>query len=101
MKRILAAIAALFIAFGALAQARVASDGKSSVRITLDVCTAQPVLALIPEIYRNVVRDATSTLDGKEWHACWFMDGDKVHLLYEDGDQGLMPFSWFKLEENA
>jgi hypothetical protein len=35
---------------------------------------------------------------GHRYHACWIVDGDSAHLLYEDGDQGLVPLADFKPE---
>jgi hypothetical protein len=101
MKRLFLALVALLFAIPALADKRVTTFGGNVVRLSTEVCTAAPVLALIPKKYHNVVRDATATLNGKQWHACWFVDGEDAHMLYEDGDQGLIPLALFTKEKDA
>lgn len=101
MRKFAVLIAALFLALPALADTFVGTSGRDLVRLSTAVCTHAPVLSLIPEKYRSVVRDATAEIDGKTWRACWFVDGDSAHLLFEDGDQGLLPLGMFKLEKSA
>jgi hypothetical protein len=42
------------------------------------------------------MKDASAVVDGQPFRACWIVDGDSAHLLYEDGDQGLIPLADFK-----
>jgi hypothetical protein len=40
-------------------------------------------------------------VQGQSFKACWLVDGSDAHLLYEDGDQGLIPLSEFKAPRSA
>lgn len=95
MKHVLYLIAALMCG-GAVADG-VASNGKDSVRITGAPCPAA-IVAMVPEQVREFVRAAFAKVDGKSYSACWIVRGDFAHLLYEDGDQGLIPLRDFRNE---
>jgi hypothetical protein len=95
----IAAIVAVFAAgCAAVSQghALTATNGKDTVRVTDQPCTSQIVLRMVNPQYREVLRDATATVRGQAYRACWFVDVDHAHLLYEDGDQGLVPLADFK-----
>jgi hypothetical protein len=47
------------------------------------------------------MKDANAVVDGQPFRACWIVDGDAAHLLYEDGDQGLIPLADFKQPTSA
>ncbi|HWI81063.1 hypothetical protein [Ramlibacter sp.] len=40
--------------------------------------------------------DATAQISGQAFQACWVIDGQTARLVYEDGDEGLVPLSEFK-----
>jgi hypothetical protein len=88
--------AAALLAAPALAEEVVASNGKDSVRLSSAPCTSEPVLGLLKPGFRSMLKDATAVVQGQTFKACWIVDGDAAHLLYEDGDQGLIPLSEFK-----
>jgi hypothetical protein len=88
--------AAALMAAPALAEEVVASNGKDSVRLSSGPCTSQQVLGLLKPGFRSMLKDATAVVQGQTYRACWIVDGDSAHLLYEDGDQGLIPLSEFK-----
>jgi hypothetical protein len=75
----------------------VASNGEDSVRLSDQPCTSEKVLNLLPPSLRVLVHDASATVQGELYKACWVIDGDAAHLLYEDGDQGLVPLSDFMM----
>jgi hypothetical protein len=50
---------------------------------------------------RAALRDATAVVQGKTFKACWSVEGQAAHLLYEDGDQGLIPLRDFKIPISA
>jgi hypothetical protein len=75
----------------------VASNGEDSVRISDQPCTSEKVLNLLPPSLRVLVHEASATVQGQLFKACWVIDGDAAHLLYEDGDQGLVPLSDFRM----
>jgi hypothetical protein len=75
----------------------VASNGDDSVRLSDQPCSSEPVLNRLPPNVRVLVHDAVALVRGESYKACWVIDGDAAHLLYEDGDQGLVPLSDFRL----
>lgn len=58
-------------------------------------CTNAAVLAHIAPVFHGKMMAARAKVDGRDYAACWIRDGDSVHLVYEDGDQGLVPLSDF------
>lgn len=88
--------AAVLIATPALADEVVASSGSDSVRLSNAPCTSVAVLARLKPQFHSVLRDASATVQGQTYKACWVVEGSSAHLLYEDGDQGLIPLSDFK-----
>ncbi|AMO23547.1 hypothetical protein GCM10027034_39360 [Ramlibacter solisilvae] len=78
----------------------VASNGEDSVRLSDQPCTSQKVLDRLPPNLRVLVHEATAEVQGQLFKACWVIDGDVAHLLYEDGDQGLVPLSDFRMPDD-
>lgn len=93
--------AAALLAAPALADEVVASNGNDSVRLSDSPCTSQQVLNLLEPSMRRALRDASAIVQGQAFKACWIVHGDAAHLLYEDGDQGLIPLSDFKIPKSA
>lgn len=88
--------AAALAAVPALADELVASNGQDSVRLSDKPCSSQEVLKQLTPRFRDQMKDASAVVDGQPFRACWIVDGDSAHLLYEDGDQGLIPLADFK-----
>jgi hypothetical protein len=44
---------------------------------------------------------ADTRINGKRFFACWRSVIDVVHLVYEDGDQGLVPAAFFEEDPGA
>ena len=95
MRFALLCVAAL-LAAPALADEVVANSGEDSVRLSDSPCTNPQVLARLEPSLRPTLRDATAVVQGQSFKACWVVHGNAAHLLYEDGDQGLIPLSDFK-----
>jgi hypothetical protein len=93
--------AAALAAAPALAEEVIASSGTDSVRLSDKPCTSQQVLALLEPSLRPALRDASAVVQGQLFKACWVVHGDAAHLLYEDGDQGLIPLADFKIPKSA
>lgn len=93
--------AAALVAAPALADELVASNGNDSVRLSNGPCTSQAVLNQLKPQFREAMHDATALVDGQSFKACWTVHGDAAHLLYEDGDQGLIPLTDFKIPKSA
>lgn len=95
MRFALLCVAAL-VAAPAFADEVVASNGNDSVRLSDSPCTSKQVLSLLDPSLRPALRDASAVVQGRSFKACWIVHGDAAHLLYEDGDQGLIPLADFK-----
>ena len=96
MKSALLWAAAAMIAAPVLADELVASNGQDSVRLSDKPCSSDQVLQQLTPKFREQMKDASAVVDGQNVRACWIVDGDAAHLLYEDGDQGLIPLADFK-----
>jgi hypothetical protein len=66
-------------------------EGDDEVRISEAPCQYGAVLMRLEPAKREVYQKATARLAGKVFFACWRTMGNVVHLVYEDGDQGLIP----------
>ena len=93
--------AAALAAAPVLADELVASNGSDSVRLTDRPCSSDQVLQQLTPKIREMMKDASATVGGQQFHACWVVDGESAHLLYEDGDQGLIPLADFKQPTSA
>jgi hypothetical protein len=96
MKFALLCAAVALVAAPALADELVASNGQDSVRLSDKPCSNDQVLKQLTPKFREQMKDASAVVDGQNFRACWIVDGDSAHLLYEDGDQGLIPLTDFK-----
>jgi len=101
MKFALVLTAATLIAAPAFADEMVASNGKDSVRLSDKPCASEKILSQLKPSVRAVMRNASAVVQGQPYAACWVVEGDSAHLLYEDGDQGLIPLSDFKAPQTA
>lgn len=90
-------LAIAFIAVPALADAE-ARQGNDWVRITERPCVDLNVLEKIGLAMSNPLefRAATARVGGKSYAACWKPVRGGVALVYEDGDQGVIPLNHLK-----
>jgi hypothetical protein len=93
--------AAALLAAPAFADEVVASNGNDSVRLSDSPCTNPQVLSRLEPGVRTALRSASAVVQGQPYKACWIVRGDAAHLLYEDGDQGLIPLSDFRAPKAA
>lgn len=93
--------AAALLAAPAMADELVASNGQDSVRLTDKPCSSETVLQRLTPKFRELMRDANAVVNGQPFRACWIVHGDSAHLLYEDGDQGLIPLTDFRQPKSA
>jgi hypothetical protein len=89
--RTLLICAALAAAAPAFAQDLIARQGNDSVRLGDKPCTSDLVLGRLQPQQKQEYKAATAVVDGQTFQACWRPLGSAAHLLYEDGDQGLIP----------
>jgi hypothetical protein len=93
--------AAALMATPALADELVANNGNDQIRLSDSPCTSEQVLNRLKPQFRSILRDASAVVRGQSFKACWIVAGDSAHLLYEDGDQGLVPLADFKAPRSA
>ena len=92
-----AAIAAL-VAAPAFAEDLVARQGNDSVRLSEASCQSKLVLSRLEPQTHEQFRAASAEFQGQNFVACWRMVGNVAWLLYEDGDQGIIPMVELKRE---
>ena len=93
--------AAVLAATPALAQDLVARQGNDSVRLADGPCTSQQVLARLQPRMHSQFKAALAVVEGRTFEACWRVAGNVAHLLYEDGDQGIVPMADLKPDLTA
>lgn len=93
----LLAAATVIAAANAQAQDLVVNEGRDSIRLTEAACSSEAVLQRIDPAERALFRTASATLQGQRYTACWSRLSTVVYLVYEDGDQGLVPLARLKV----
>jgi hypothetical protein len=85
----------------AFADDLVARNGSDSVRLGETPCTSELVLSRLEKQAHDHYKSASALVDGQNFVACWRVVGNAAHLLYEDGDQGVIPLAELKPELSA
>ena len=85
----------------AFAQELVARQGDDSVRLSDAACKSELVLGRIEPSTAKQYRAASAVFQGQRFQACWRMMGNAAYLVYEDGDQGIIPANELKPELSA
>lgn len=88
--------AVLLASAPAMANELVAYNGTDSIRLTEAECTNETVIRHLEPGTQSEFRAATAVLQGQSFTACWRAIPSAAHLVYEDGDQGLIPVSTLK-----
>jgi hypothetical protein len=94
---ILPALCAALLGPVAWAEDLVVNEGTDTIRISEAACDNEAVLSRIEPASRPLFRAASAVLQGQRYPACWSVLPNAVYLVYEDGDQGLVPFSKLKV----
>jgi hypothetical protein len=97
----IAILCAALLAAPAFADDLVARHGSDTVRLANSPCASAQVLEAVPVQMRDELHAASAQLQGQSFSGCWRMLGNAVHVLYEDGDQGLIPLTDLKPELRA
>lgn len=97
----LAVLCAALVVAPAFADDLVARHGSDTVRLADSPCAVEQVLELVPVQMREEFHAASAVLEGRNFSGCWRVMGNAVHLLYEDGDEGLIPLADLKPELRA
>lgn len=90
------AFALLLIAFPAMAGEMVARNGDDEVRIKEGPCVHAGTLALIQPADRQHFHPARGRFNGEDFFGCWRAANGGVQLVWEDGDQGVIPLQALK-----
>jgi hypothetical protein len=93
--------AAAFATTPSFAQELVARQGDDSVRLSEAACNSELVLRRIDPAAAGEYKAASAVFQGQRFTACWRMMGNVAHLVYEDGDQGIIPVAELKPDLTA
>lgn len=96
MKAVAVFAFAAFAAVPVFAEELVARQGSDSVRLSDSACSSELVLGRIEPTAKDEYRAATAQFQGQNFVACWRVMGNVAHLVYEDGDQGIIPIQELK-----
>ena len=96
-----AALAATLSVAPAFAQDLIARQGDDSVRLSEEACKSDLVLSRLEPGIAGEFRSASAVFQGQRFQACWRMMGNAAYLVYEDGDQGIIPADELKPELTA
>ena len=83
------------------AQDLIARQGNDSVRLSDTECRSELVLKRLEPAVAREFRAASAEFQGQRYQACWRMMGNAAYLVYEDGDQGVIPVQELKPELTA
>lgn len=95
---VLCAALAAVATFASAEETLVARQGDDSVRLADSPCSSDQVLARLPSEHQGDYRAATAVFQGQNFVACWRSMGGVAHLVYEDGDQGIIPMAELRPE---
>ena len=95
------AVAAAFAAAPTFAQDLVARQGNDSVRLSEAACASKLVLGRLEAGQHEEFHAATAVFQGQNFVACWRAMGNVAFLMYEDGDQGVIPLQELKPDLSA
>ena len=95
------AVLAAFAAAPSFAQDLIARQGDDSVRLSEESCKSELVISRLEPGMAHQFRSASAVFQGQRFQACWRMMGNAAYLIYEDGDQGIIPATELKPELSA
>jgi hypothetical protein len=98
MKAVVFCAALAAFAAPSFAQELVARQGDDSVRLSDSACSNEQVLRRLDPTKAGEYKAASAMFQGQRFTACWRMMGNVAHLVYEDGDQGVIPAQELKPE---
>jgi hypothetical protein len=101
MKAVVFCAVAAALTAPSFAQELVARQGDDSVRLSDTACQSELVLRRIDPSAVGEYKSASAMFQGQRFTACWRMMGNVAHLVYEDGDQGIIPVQELKPEMAA
>lgn len=93
-------LAALAVA-PAFANNLIAYNGSDAVHLSDAPCSNEQVLDKLPPQLRARFKAASAVLKGQSFAGCWRVMGNAAHLVYEDGDEGVIPLAKLKPDLSA
>ena len=90
-----------FAAAPSFAQDLIARPGDDSVRLSEEACKSELVISRLEPGMADEFHAASAMFQGQRFQACWRMMGNAAYLIYEDGDQGIIPAAELKPELSA
>jgi hypothetical protein len=86
----------LLIAFPVFGAELIARDGDNEVRLFDSPCVHAETLGRLPPPMREKYSKATGRFQGQMFYGCWRLQGNAAVVIWEDGDQGLIPVADLK-----
>lgn len=93
--------AALLCAASSSFAAKIAQRGDDWVRVYDSPCVSAETIARIPEGDRKGWGKVQGFFGGQKFFGCWRPMGNSTYILWEDGDQGIVPNGDLKEEMGA
>lgn len=91
-----AVLCAAMVGASGMATELVSYQGKNVIHLADGACTSETVLKRLGPEMQGQFMAASAELDGESFKACWRATPVGAHLIYEDGDQGLVPLERIK-----
>jgi len=101
MKHLYALCAAAFCIAPAMARDMVAHQNGDIIRLADKACAIESVLRRFDPAQHALFRSASAVVQGQTYLACWRVTPAGAHLLYEDGDEGVVPFRILRPQLNV
>lgn len=89
-------LCAALVAGCSMAGELVSHNGDDTIRLVDEECSSQPVLDRLEPELKPQFRAVSVFLRGQAFAACWRATPSGALLIYEDGDQGMIPFDVLK-----
>jgi hypothetical protein len=94
-------VAAALVAAGTSFASQTARLGDDWIRIFDSPCVSAETMMRIPPAMRDQFRKVQARIGGQTFFGCYVFRNDAVYVIYDDGDQGVIPLSAFKLDPEA
>lgn len=91
-----AVLCAAMVGASAMATELVSYQGKNVIHLADGACTSETVLNRLEPEMQGQFMAASAELDGATYKACWRATPAGAQLIYEDGDQGMVPMERIK-----
>lgn len=91
MRKFALFILLLLLAAPAFPGDRIGRQGEDEVKLFESPCVSVETYMRIPEGERRSYSKAVGLFQGQKFFGCWKPMGEGVYILWEDGDQGIIP----------